>query len=42
MAYQESASDQNDDAVAGRLGVKGGQLVAHLLEGQALLVETIY
>lgn len=31
--YQESAGDQDNDAVAGGLGVEGGQLVAHLLEG---------
>lgn len=38
MTYQESARNQDDDAVSGGLSVQGGELVAHLLEGQALLV----
>lgn len=42
MTYQESASNQDDDAVSGGLGVESGQLVAHLLEGQALLIKTRY
>ena len=41
MTHQESTGDQDDDAIAGGLGVEGGQLVAHLLEWQALLVETM-
>lgn len=38
--YQESAGNQDDDAVSGGLGIESGQLVAHLLEGQALFIET--
>ena len=34
--YQESTGNQDDDVLAGRLSVEGGELVAHLLEGQAL------
>lgn len=38
QAYQELASDQNDDkAIAGTgLGVEGGDLVLDLLEGKVL------
>lgn len=37
MTHQKSTGNQdNDAALAGRLGVEGGDLVAHLLERQAL------
>lgn len=42
MTYQESTGHQDDNAaVAGGLGVEGGDLVAHLLEGQALCIYSL-
>lgn len=42
-AYKELTSDENHDAVIGsRLGVKGGDLVLDLGEGEALFVPCQY
>lgn len=39
MTYQKTTGNQDDNTtLAGGLGVKGGDLVAHLLEGEALLM----
>lgn len=42
MTYQESTGNEDDDAVARGLGVESSELVAHLLEGQALLIRSRY
>ena len=40
MTYQESAGDQDDNATLARgLGIQCRDLVADLLEGQALLIK---
>lgn len=43
MTYKKTTGNQDNDAsLAGGLGIKGGNLVAHLLEGKALLIGDIY
>lgn len=43
MTYKKTTGNQDNDAsLVGGLGVKGGNLVAHLLEGEALLMGDRY
>lgn len=42
MTYQESTGNEDDDAVTRGLGIKSSKLVAHLLEGQTLLIRSRY
>jgi len=41
LTYNESTGNQDNDAtLTGGLGIKGGNLVAHLLEGEGLKMIT--
>lgn len=42
MTYQESTGNEDDDAVTRGLGIERSELVAHLLEGQTLLIRSRY